>query len=362
MSKLKLSPVSYVVTASILSAAGITGSAWAQGADDDAVERVETASVEEEAEARQATIEVTGFRRSVEDAIANKRNADSVIESISAEDIGRLPDISIAESLARLPGISSQRTNGQSSAINIRGLSQELVFSTLNGREQVVPNGQRTVEFEQFPSELIAGADVYKSPTASIIEGGLAGTVNLKTVRPLSRDGRSVTLNVRGSFNDRADESFDADEFGYRLSASYIDQFLNDTLGVSLGYARLIQPDVATRFVGFDFDGPGADLNGDGAGDFASNGFELEELGGRERRDALIGTIQFEPNDVFFAEIDGYYSEFESDSFGRGIRVEQLDQIILGSGVEIADPVLTDDNILTGGTITRTGVAPIGGG
>ncbi|MEL7482580.1 MAG: TonB-dependent receptor, partial [Pseudomonadota bacterium] len=104
------------------------------------------------------------------------------------------------------------------------------------------------------------------------------------------------------------------------------------------------------------------DLNGDGNGDFASNGFELEQLGGRERRDAFIGTLQWQPNDIFSWEFDGYYSEFESDSFGRGIRVEQLDQIVLGSGVVIDNPVITDLDTLTGGTITRTGVAPIGGG
>jgi len=342
----------------LLTSIGFCSTAFAQ----DAPVEVVTDAEDDDETAVLNTVIVSGFRGSQENAIAQKRNADSIIEAISAEDIGRLPDISIAESLARLPGISSQRTNGQSSAINIRGLSQELVFSTLNGREQVVPNGQRTVEFEQFPSELISGAEVFKSPTASIIEGGLAGTVNLQTVRPLSRDGRSVTVNARGSFNDRAGESVDAPEFGYRVSASYIDQFLNDTVGVSVGYARLIQPDIATRFVGFDFNGPGADLDGDGDGDFASNGFELEELGGRERRDAIIGTLQFEPNDIFFTEIDGYYSEFESESFGRGIRVEQLAQIVTGSGVTLDNPVITDLNTLVGGTITRVGVAPIGGG
>ena len=113
-------------------------------------------------------IVVFGFRSSLENAINTKRGSDSVVESISAEDIGRLPDISIAESLARLPGVTAQRTGGQASALNIRGLDQGLILTTLNGREQVATSGGRAIEFAQYPSELIAGADVYKSPEARL--------------------------------------------------------------------------------------------------------------------------------------------------------------------------------------------------
>ena len=121
-------------------------------------------------------ITVTGFRSSLVSAISNKRDSDSVVESVTAEDLGKLPDISIAESLARLPGVTAQRTGGQASALNIRGLDQGLILTTLNGREQVATSGGRAIEFSQYPSELISGADVYKSPEARLIEGGLAGT------------------------------------------------------------------------------------------------------------------------------------------------------------------------------------------
>ncbi|MEL7128101.1 MAG: TonB-dependent receptor plug domain-containing protein, partial [Pseudomonadota bacterium] len=272
----------------LVASAGLGAQALAQEADPETVAE----TVAEEDDAVLETVVVSGFRSSLESAIANKRNADTIIESITAEDIGRLPDISIAEALARLPGIASQRTNGQSSAINIRGLSQNLTFTTLNGREQVTPNGNRSIEFEQFPSELISGADIFKSPKASLIEGGVGGTVELKTVRPLDiGEDYRLNFNVRGSFNDRADEIFSANEFGYRVSASYVGKFANDTLGVALGYARLEQPDVSTRFVGFDFGGPDGpdcafiDNNGDGVDDLISFGFVAEEQGGYETRD-----------------------------------------------------------------------------
>lgn len=304
-------------------------------------------------------IEVRGFRASLQSAIANKREADTVIESITAEDIGRLPDISIADSLARLPGITSQRTNGQSSAINVRGLSQSLTFATLNGREQVAPNGNRSVEFAQFPSELIGGVDVYKSQKASLIAGGLAGTVDLKTIRPLDIDDTVLNVNARLNYNDRAGEIFDANEFGYRISAVYVDKFFDDTLGISLGYARLDQADVSTRFVGFDYDNFAPnDFNGDGLNDAVSFGFEVEEQGGSDERDGLIGTVQWRPNSHFSWEVDSYYSKFTSDGYGRGIRVIGPQAANSGNpNTLITDPIVVGQAVV-GGTFSRNVEAP----
>lgn len=307
-------------------------------------------------------ITVTGFRGSLASAVSVKRRADTVVEAISAEDIGRLPDVSIAEALARLPGITSQRTSGQSSAINVRGLPQNLVFTTLNGREQVTPNGARAVEFEQFPSELIAGVEVYKSPKAELLEGGVAGTVNFNTIRPLSRDETVFNVNARLSFNDRAGQIFGANEFGYRVSAAYVDQFVDGKIGLSLGYARLEQPDVAVRFAQFDFTGGAQDFNEDGTNDSPSFGFETTEDGGNETRDGVIATLQFKPTDNFSLDIDGYYSRFESDSFRRGIRVIGP-QEVNGGNTLVSNPVVAD-NALIGGRFSRNVGAPTvdGGG
>ena len=119
----QLSPVA-VGCAVFLALAGAQASAQTQAADG-----VQAAPV--------STVTVTGIRRSIEDAIAVKRDATSIVETISAEDIGKLPDISIAESLARLPGLSAQRVNGQAQQISIRGTSGDLSTALLNGREQV---------------------------------------------------------------------------------------------------------------------------------------------------------------------------------------------------------------------------------
>ncbi|MEC9260230.1 MAG: TonB-dependent receptor plug domain-containing protein, partial [Pseudomonadota bacterium] len=158
-------------------------------------------------------IEVRGFSSSLIQSLNQKRFGDTVSEQLSADDLGGLPDVSMADALTRLPGISAVRTGGQAAEINIRGLSGDFVFSTLNGREQVSTSGSRSIEFDQYPSELINSASVYKSPKASLIEGGVAGTVELQTASALAKDEQhTFNANVRGMFNDRANEVADAEE------------------------------------------------------------------------------------------------------------------------------------------------------
>ncbi len=188
------------------------------------------------------TVVITGIRRSIETSIATKRNSDSIVEAISAEDIGKLPDVSIAESLARLPGLTAQRVDGRAQVISIRGLAPKFAVTLLNGRELVSTGDNRSVEYDQFPSELIHSATVFKTPDAALGAQGLAGTVNMQTVRPLAMGGRHVTFNVRGESNANGTLVPGSSGKGSRISASYIDQFADNTLGVALGYARLNSP------------------------------------------------------------------------------------------------------------------------
>nr|WP_315053459.1 TonB-dependent receptor plug domain-containing protein [uncultured Brevundimonas sp.] len=121
--------------------------------------------VEQEGEATEVDeIVVTGIRAAVEASISAKANNTSIVEVVSAEDIGKLPDVSIAESLARLPGVTSQRLDGRSQAISIRGLGPDFTTALLNGRELVTTGDNRGVEFDQFPSELLSSVVVYKTP------------------------------------------------------------------------------------------------------------------------------------------------------------------------------------------------------
>ena len=311
-------------------------------------------------------IEVRGFSTSLIKSLNAKRFSDTVTEQLSADDLGGLPDVSIADALTRLPGISAVRTGGQAAEINIRGLSGDFVFSTVNGREQVSTSGSRSIEFDQYPSELISSSAVYKSPKASLIEGGVAGTVELKTASPLSNSEKhKFNANVRGMFNDRAGEISDADEFGHRLSFSYQGKFLDETLGLALGYARLFQPSVSTQFVGFaynrevDVDGivgdneninPNQPAEGQCGGcERVGEGFEMQHRGGAETRDGYVFALEWAPTDNFTLKADAFYSKFDSEAFARGFRVK-----LEAPNVAIGNPTIVD-NFVTGGTFNRSG-------
>ncbi|WP_026375077.1 TonB-dependent receptor [Aestuariibacter salexigens] len=303
-------------------------------------------------------IEVRGFSTSLIKSLNQKRFGDTVSEQLSADDLGGLPDVSMADALTRLPGISAVRTGGQAAEINIRGLSGDFVFSTLNGREQVSTSGDRSIEFDQYPSELISSAAVYKSPKASLIEGGVAGTVELETASPLMNDQKhTFNVNARGMFNDRAEEIPDAEEYGHRLSFSYQGKFLDDTLGVALGYARLFQPSVSTQFVGLAYNGQ-VDVDGvagdnDGPEDcpsceLISEGFELQHRGGEETRDGYLAAIEWAPVDNFKLKADAFISRFDSQAFARGFRVK-----LGGVNAQIANPVIVNNSVI-GGQFSRT--------
>ena len=263
-------------------------------------------------------IEVKGFSTSLIKSLNQKRFGDTVSEQLSADDLGGLPDVSMADALTRLPGISAVRTGGQAAEINIRGLSGDFVFSTLNGREQVSTSGNRSIEFDQYPSELINSAAVYKSPKASLIEGGVAGTVELETASPLSNSKQhTFGANLRGMFNDRASEVSDAEEYGNRISFSYQGKFADDTLGLALGYARLFQPSVATQYIGL---APGGLISGTDL--IPSEGFEIQHKGGEETRNGYMAAIEWAPTDNFRLKADGFLSRFDSKEFARGYRVK----------------------------------------
>jgi len=111
------------------------------------------------------TVVVSGIRKGIEAAISMKKNSDLIIEAVSAEDIGKLPDIDIADSLARLPGVTAQRDQyGRATQISIRGMGPDFVGTTLNGREQTSTTDTRAVDYSSYPSELVNAAVVYKTP------------------------------------------------------------------------------------------------------------------------------------------------------------------------------------------------------
>ncbi len=267
---------------------------------------------EQDEEGQRDVITVTGFRSSLENSIATKRDAKSIIEAVSAEDIGKLPDVSIAEALGRLPGLATQRVNGRSQVLSIRGLGPDLSTALLNGREQVTTSDNRGVEFDQYPAELLSGAVVYKTPFAGLIGQGLAGTVDMQTIRPLDRSGRIVSFNGRYEFNEGGSLNPDAPGNGFRATGTIVDQFMDDTVGVSIGVAYQSSPTQNQLFNawGYASDSAGNALLGGSKPFVASN--DLDRFG-------LIGTLQYAPTDEFESTIDVFYSDFNENQPLRGV-------------------------------------------
>jgi TonB-dependent receptor len=150
-------------------------------------------------------IVVTGLRQSLATAQALKFNSDQFVDSITATDIGKLPDRNVAEALQRVSGIQISRSYGEGQGIAIRGLTQ--VKTELNGRDVFGGSGGRALSFEDVPSELLAGVDVYKDPSAKEIEGGIGGLVNLRTRMPFDEKGFLVSASMGANYYDLAKDA-----------------------------------------------------------------------------------------------------------------------------------------------------------
>ena len=155
------------------------------------------------------TIIVTGLRRALQTSQQRKRDADTVMDSITATDIGAFPDKSVAEALQRVPGITVNRFaatsdtahfSAEPSGVIIRGLPQ--VRSEFNGRDTFSANSGRGLSWTDITPELLAGVDVYKNQTADLIEGGIAGSVNLRTRVPFDATGQLIQVGVRANYGD----------------------------------------------------------------------------------------------------------------------------------------------------------------
>lgn len=259
-------------------------------------------------------IVVTGFRASIDSSAAQKKASSSIVEVVSSEDLGKLPDLSIAESLSRLPGLATQRLDGRANVVSIRGLAPDFTTTLLNGREQVSAGNNRGVELDQYPTELLNGAVVYKTPDARLIGQALGGTIDMKTIRPLAYGKQQVVVGVRGELNDLGKLNPDISNKGYRANIFYVDQNADETVGWAFGYARMQSPTQEERWNAWGY----PDLNSTtkvigGAKPYVKS----NEL----KRDGLMGVLELQPNDRFHSTFDGYWSKFNDEQRLRGIEL-----------------------------------------
>lgn len=261
-------------------------------------------------------IVVTGIRGSIQTSLEAKKNATSIVEVIAAEDIGLLPDQSIADTLARLPGVTAQRVRGRSQQISIRGLGPDFSLALLNGREVVSAGNNRGIEFDQFPSELVASGVVYKTGDASLAAIGIAGAVDLRTVRPLDSNKRQFTVSGTYTFNDNGNLNPDFSNSGYRFFGSYIDQNEAGTVGWSLG--ATVQS-IPTQILSRELKTNQFQVSRTAAGLIYPADNPRQGAVSRDfKRISVAGSLQFEPTDRFSLTLDGFYTNTQDEGIFRG--------------------------------------------
>lgn len=243
------------------------------------------------------TVVVSGIRASVRKALDTKEASNSMVEVIASEDIGKLPDTTIAESLARLPGLSAGSDRGNASQIVARGLGPRFIGATMNGREFASSEPDRAVRFEMFPAESVSGATVYKTQSAEIVEGGIATSIDLQTVSPLAWRERTLSLKADALYYQLGSKIDGAKKLAPRLGGIYVDQFGDRTLGVALAFSYYNQPSLEDRVDGWDYnESHSADVTGDGKIDKTAWGFQNGVKRGTNKRGSVLGKIEFRPN------------------------------------------------------------------
>lgn len=238
-------------------------------------------------------IEVKGIRASVTKALALKRMEVGVSDAISADDIASFPDENIAESIQRIPGIQIQRDNGRGSLISIRGMGPEYAATTLNGQAFASAQFNGGFRYDIVQSELASEIQVFKSPNASQDEGGLSGTVNIGTAKPLNYSESKLLFKVEGIYTG------DRESTTPGAGVTYIDQSDDGRLGwlVNAGYQEL-----DTRYdLMFSQRFNDVDANMDGESDYASSGIPIERTDrprlrredGNTKRYLFNGALQY---------------------------------------------------------------------
>ncbi|WP_045767160.1 TonB-dependent receptor [Xanthomonas albilineans] len=263
---------------------------------------------------------VTGVRESLRSAQAIKQDATQIVDSVQAQDIGKLPDANTVEALQRITGVQIQRRYGEGAtdfdhrtqpAVTVRGLTQ--VRNFLDGRDTFSASGGRTLDLEAIPPELLSGIDVYKSPPANIIEGGVGGVVNLRTRLPFDAPGRVLSATLKGNYYDRADKT------GGSASGLYSDRFQTDLgeVGVlfNVGAGRSSYRQDAILSGPF---GPVQPVAIAGAPDTAQipYGFQIYDDGGDRKRLGTAATLQWKPSDSVL--VTGQFLRTQYDFFRQG--------------------------------------------
>jgi len=305
------------------------------------------------------SISVTGVRASIQQSLVEKHSAAGIVDAISAEDIGKFPDLNLSESLQRIPGITVDRNNiGEGSTINLRGLGPAFTQVEINGMPGMSNGGEsrasyaegnRGFNFEMFASELFSKAVVYKTGMAELDEGGLAGTVRLETPRPLDgRPGARIVGSLLGNYSDTLGStdprgavlfSYNKDNvFGITASLAYSQTDFISNVAQASSWVPFLISDRTGIAPGSD---PVHDARRSALAPFYGPRYHVFAQD-RETTGSTL-TLQFAPNERINLTLDGMYGKLKSD------RMNLHNSIAIESGIRGIENTVIENGVIVAG-------------
>lgn len=270
----------------------------------------QTAPTGASAEPAVEVIEVRGIRSSLKASMQDKKAANTVVDGIAAEDLGKFPDLNVAESLQRITGVSIDRSGGEGQAVTIRGFGPQFNTVLVNGRQIATDSNGREFNFDMLSAEQIVGADVYKSNSAKLQEGGIGGTIGIKTARPFDYDDFRIAGSLKGMYESLSEQTSPA---GSLLVTKNIDDKFGALLALSYQ-----QRDVQINQVG-TAGWRGGQTISNRNGVLYTNAYiprnwdQIVDEQERTRTNASL-VLQYAPSDDVTVTLDGLVSRFEVDS------------------------------------------------
>ncbi len=295
----------------VMGALSVSGAAWAQVAPVDPAPSPTS-------EAAANDIIVTGTRASLARSLSLKRQADSIVDSISSEDIGKFPDANVAEAIQRIPGVTINREGGEGRFVSINGLGPEFASVLVNGRVVANDNPDRSFSFDTLASELVKTVNVYKSANANLPEGGIGGTIDVITAKPFDYKGFVLTGKVGALREDNSGKT--SPQGSFLIS----NKFMGGRLGVLASFTyterhnRIYSTQNSAIIPNIFFD-PAAYAY---VADSHQNAFRMQDLERKvtdETRRRIGGTVtvQYEPSDKLLFTLDYLYSRFDVTSISN---------------------------------------------
>lgn len=289
-------------------------------------------------------ITVTGIRGALGRALDTKREASGVVDSISAEDIGKFPDTNLAESLQRISGVSIDRAGGEGQKITVRGFGPQFNTVLVNGRQQASEDPGRDFSFDTIAAEMVSSLDVHKTSSATVQSGGIGATVNIETAKPFAINGFKLAGNLKATYDGNSEETspqasllvsntFNEETFGALFAVSYLEREtrLNraqsggwrENSSFTRGTPRTVSGDVYTGnvFIPQNFD-------------------SLVTTEQRERTNANL-VLQYAPNDNLVITADALYSDFDvksdTTSYGHWFTSDNVENVTVDGNGTVTD-------------------------